>query len=223
MFDETSKKTTIRIGFDPRMVELVQRLSAIGGTKAIFNSYSPEPDIDDLLNRGRHFPGADHQQVADGPADGWPLGCGKCRNRTIAISYICGMGAVQIVTGCALLPDGAWYRHYWTIDPDGQIEETTEPGRDYYGFVLDDIQTLNFLMRSLPLEMLPRKSVRLILGFLQHLNFLILNLPLGMLPRKWVKLILGFLRHIFVAELDEIDGDIEELAETDGRGAQLRL
>jgi hypothetical protein len=140
---EASLRDRNRAAFadDPRRVELERRLLDMGGTLALL--FLPDPQIDELLERGRYFPGAGALMRL-----GLPSAC----HANAAMMFVQSRGAVRIAFGYALSADGLWRQHSWGVDAqDGRVLETTERRVRYYGLVLNDAEAalrLLGLMRS---------------------------------------------------------------------------
>jgi hypothetical protein len=121
---------------DPRLVELERRLLNLGGLMALL--FLHEPQIAELLERGRYFPGA-KAQIRRGQR--------SASHSNVSLQFVLTDGAAGIATGCGLSPDGLWRQHSWGVAvEDGRIIETTRRRLRYYGFVLDDAEILPFVL-----------------------------------------------------------------------------
>lgn len=124
---------------DPRRVELERRLLDLGGVMALL--FLPDPQIGELLERGRYFPGARALMRLGEPA--------SC-HANAAMMFVQSGGEVRVATGYALSSDGLWRQHSWGIEVvDARILETTDRRVRYYGYVLNDAETV---MRLLALK-----------------------------------------------------------------------
>jgi hypothetical protein len=116
---------------DPRRVELERRLLGLGGTIALL--FLADPQIGELLDRGRYFPGAGALMRLGEPS--------ACHANT-AMMFVRSRGEVRVASGYALTPDGLWRQHSWGVDvEDGRILETTCRRVRYYGYVLNDVES----------------------------------------------------------------------------------
>src|SRR5262249_24384023 len=116
---------------DPRRAELERRLLGLRGTIALL--FLPDPQIGELLDRGRYFPAAGALM--------W-LGEPSASHANAAMMFVQSTGEVRIDSGYALSADGLWRQHSWGVDvEDGRILETTERRVRYYGYVLNDAES----------------------------------------------------------------------------------
>jgi hypothetical protein len=121
---------------DPRRAELERRLLDLGGTLALL--FLPDPSIGELLARGRYFPGGRALMR---------LGLPSCCHSNAALLPVQTDGAGRIAFGYALSPDGLWRQHSWGLTiKEGRIVETTERRVRYFGIVLDDAETMLWLL-----------------------------------------------------------------------------
>jgi hypothetical protein len=138
---------------DPRRSELERRLLDLSGTLALL--FLPDPYIGELLVCGRYFPGGRPLMRL-----GLPSSC----HSNAAVLPVETDGAVRIAFGYALRPDGLWRQHsFGMVVEDERIVETTERRVRYFGFVLDDRETLLRLVaegRSANLRPEEMKDVR---------------------------------------------------------------
>jgi hypothetical protein len=96
--------------------------------------FLPDPQLGELLDRGRYFPAAGALMRL-----GEPSAC----HANGAMMFVQSRGEVRLASGYALSPDGLWRQHSWGMDvEDGRILETTDRRVRYYGYVLDDAQTV---------------------------------------------------------------------------------
>jgi hypothetical protein len=123
---------------DPRLVELERRLLNLGGLLALL--FLHEPQIAELLERGRYFPGA-KARIRRGQRS-------ACHSN-VSLLFVLTEGAVRIATGYGLSPDGLWSQHSWGMAEEGRIIETTRRRLRSYGFVLDDPEILPFVLGNL--------------------------------------------------------------------------
>jgi hypothetical protein len=120
--------------------KLEAKLLALGGKGVVAQ---PEPDLDDLLDRGRVFrrgrkgvggePHLCHPTVALHYAEHHALGRG---------------GRREIVTGYGLCRDGFWFQHSWLWDGRGVLDATPEVVR-YYGMILTPAEATLFVFANL--------------------------------------------------------------------------
>jgi hypothetical protein len=124
---------------EPRRADLERRLLDLGGTFALL--FLPDHQIGELLDRGRHFPGARALYW-----QGEDSGC----HTNASMLFVATKGAVRIASGYALSSDGLWRQHSWGVDAeDGRVVETTERRVRYFGFVLNDAESLFFVLGNL--------------------------------------------------------------------------
>src|SRR4051794_5980248 len=129
----------------PRLSELRQRLLELSGREVLF--FGPEPDLDNLLARGRSFPTRRLRRrfIEDH----------RCHQST-ALLWFESEGRIGIVTGYALAGDDIWAPHSWGVE-DGTVVETTRVRRQcYFGVALTDSEALRFAVSNLPPEIVAR-------------------------------------------------------------------
>jgi len=121
---------------DPRRAELERRLLDLGGVLALL--FLPDPQVGELLDRGRYFPGA-----------GALMRCGEPSNchANAAMMFVQSRGEVRIASGYALSSDGLWRQHSWGIDAvDGRVLETTERRVRYFCYLLNYAESARRLL-----------------------------------------------------------------------------
>jgi hypothetical protein len=126
---------------EPRRAELERRLLDLGGLMALL--FLPEPQLAELLDRGRDFPGTGARVEPSLPS--------AC-HANVARLFLRTEGAVRVATGYALsAEDGLWRQHSWGVAPvDERVVETTECRLRYYGIVLDDDEVPSFVLGNIP-------------------------------------------------------------------------
>jgi hypothetical protein len=118
---------------DPGMAELRRRLLELGGEGVYF--FPVEPDLDALLERGRHFPTTrlrmkfieDHH----------------C-HENVSMLWYRTRGRVGIATGYALSDDGFWHQHSWGHEGEALIETTSVRRDVYFGVELNFEDSVRF-------------------------------------------------------------------------------
>jgi hypothetical protein len=114
----------------PELKPLQDRLLSVGGD---WVALEPEPDLVSLLEKGRLIKGRVILKRMS------PHNCHKnCCELWEKNPKTC-----RIATGWALGDDGIWRQHTWLIKGK-VIIETTEPGTQYYGFVLENKEAISF-------------------------------------------------------------------------------
>jgi hypothetical protein len=141
---------------NPRLAELETRLLDLGGTTALL--FLREPRAGELLDRGRSFSGDGARRARGKKSD-----CHANAARLFCRSE----GKVRIASGYALSPDGLWRQHSWGWDPEKSLViETTEDRDLYYGYVLDDPESLEFILGNCPLSTPLSQKDKKLLDFL---------------------------------------------------------
>ena len=103
--------------------------------------FLPDHQIGELLDRGRYFPGSGARSRR-----GEESAC----HANASMLLVATKGAVRIASGYALSPDGLWRQHSWGVAAeDGRVVETTERRVRYFGFILNDAESLLFLLGNL--------------------------------------------------------------------------
>ncbi len=124
----------------PALAELERRLLAEGGLRACL--FQRELHVDQLLERGRIFPGGGAQFRR-----GKPSTC----HRNAARLFCSTEGAVRIASGYALSEDDVWRQHSWGVKAEtGIVIETTERRTRYFGFIMDDVESMEFILGNPP-------------------------------------------------------------------------
>ena len=127
---------------EPRLADLEKRLLDVGGLIAFL--FLPENRVDKLLERGQTFPGHEAQLRRDQEVD--------C-HRNAARLFCSTEGAVRIASGYALSDDDSWRQHSWGVEAETScVIETTVPWLRYFGFVLDDPESLEFIFGNLSIK-----------------------------------------------------------------------
>ena len=125
---------------EPRLADLEKRLLDAGGLVALL--FLPEPHVGELLERGRTFPECWPQLRRDKQSD--------C-HRNAARLFCRTKGAVRIASGYALSDDSLWRQHSWGVKAKTRrVIETTEHRLRYFGFVLNDAESMEFLLGNPP-------------------------------------------------------------------------
>lgn len=124
-------------GVDERLYGLRDRLLTFGGDSVCLTH--GEPDVEEIMELGQlwHGYGARRER---GRAS-------RCHHNAAALWKEKGY---RICTGYALSDDGMWRQHSWCIDRrprTTKIVETTDTRVLYFGYVLDDGQTEDFICR----------------------------------------------------------------------------
>jgi len=103
--------------------------------------FLPDSHIGKLVDRGRYFAGARALMRR-----GLPSAC----HANASMTFVETRGDIRIVSGYALSRDGLWRQHSWGVaSEDGRVVETTVRRVRYYGFALDDAETMEFLAMNM--------------------------------------------------------------------------
>lgn len=141
MSDEQARSLTARMRemgrAQPALRTLRKKLLRVGGHELVAPP-EPDPDLDDVLERGQT---AVAERVRR--RQGLPSEC----HSNVARLYYRSAGALRIVTGYALSPDGLWRQHSWAMEGDDTIVETTDSRVLYFGFVLRGREARRFVTR----------------------------------------------------------------------------
>ena len=121
----------------PQLTELEQRLLELGGKQVAF--LQPESQIDRLLEEGRLFSNEGRRLVEGEPH--------RCHANAARLWYE-SRGKVRIATGYWRSGE-LWGAHSWGME-DGKIVETTWFSDDYFGIVLDEIDSLRSAVADVP-------------------------------------------------------------------------
>lgn len=116
---------------------LKKRLLEIGGWSVCLPNM--ETDVKKILERGSRFAGRAKMMRGE------PCQC----HANSANLWNENRGDALICTGYALSKDGMWRQHSWCVVRNARsykVVETTEPRISYYGFILDDNESLAFYM-----------------------------------------------------------------------------
>jgi len=125
----------------PAVEQLKHMLLRYGGREA---GIAPDdPDLMKIIKRGVFMTGATAQMMT-----GKPVNC----HGNAATLWLEGVG--RICTGYALshdhhFPDGRWVQHTWALAGQ-QVIETTVKRDAYFGFVLDDEESKEFVKHNEP-------------------------------------------------------------------------
>lgn len=109
-------------------------LLSMGGVFALV--FDSEFDTDNILSRGRLFSTAGLRMK---------LGRASRCHQNVATLY--AKGKLKICTGYALSDDGLWRQHSWGLDR-GTIVETTEVRVLYFGYELNDYESILFCLTT---------------------------------------------------------------------------
>lgn len=119
---------------DPNLVRLRNVLLDIGGEEVV-PIY--EPDTSKLLNRGHVIDKKDIEMNN--------MRDSQCHSN---VGYLYEKNdSIKIATGWALSDDGLWRQHSWGLTKS-DIIETTEKRDIYYGMVLDNDESREFVARN---------------------------------------------------------------------------
>ena len=118
----------------PEWVGLKKKLLSIGGDLVVANY---EEDLLDILKRGTLWNKTDKYV---------PGMTSQCHHNTANLYMKEKID--QIVTGYALSSDGLWRQHSWGLLKNKTVE-TTERRIKYFGFVLDEEESEEFLEYNL--------------------------------------------------------------------------
>jgi len=121
------------VSSQPKWAELRHKLLALGGREVV-STY--EEDMDALLVLG---------QVWDNPVHFIEGDMSRCHSN-VARLYD-ENPETKIITGWALSDDGLWRQHTWGLK-DNTVIETTLPRKAYYGFLLDDKASEEFVFSN---------------------------------------------------------------------------
>jgi len=140
------KRVTERaVAFNPAIVVLRERLLREGGQEVLFNH--PEPDIVELIEQGRVF---DHR------IQGYPGRAGAC-HQNVADFWQREPQRFRIATGYGLNPFGTWLQHWWLVNAELGIHETTGiVFEKYFGIVYTREQARRFV-REIPRDTPPMR------------------------------------------------------------------
>ena len=118
----------------PLLADLYELLLSIGGV-AIVADY--EPDVQELLERGRRFPVRGLRMKR-----GYPSAC------HFNVAQMHEKRGVGVATGYALSDDDLWRPHSWGYQ-GGKVVETTEPRQVYFGFLMKPEEAADFCEANL--------------------------------------------------------------------------
>ena len=121
----------------PEILILRDILLSIGGTHLVAPS-RPEPDLEDILNRGI---------VMKEPVHFEEMARSGCHQNVSELWREKRGNLVALATGYALSDDGLWRQHSWGMQKDA-IFETTEPRTVYFGLRIEGADADLFASRS---------------------------------------------------------------------------
>ena len=125
MYDErVAEHVRPHAGYGAAGAEFVAAVLPHGG-RLVVPPRSPDPLLDMLRTEGRVW----HNEVTLRP-----LQQSDCHRN--AVSLWREGKATALGTGYALSDDGLWREHSWAVGPQGELLETTEPRRTYFGIEL---------------------------------------------------------------------------------------
>jgi hypothetical protein len=139
------------IGREPLAGELKELLLGLGGRRVVLPAL--EPDLAALLERGRLWDASKVEMR--------PLRRSSCHSNTASL-WCDSQMRVKIMTGYALSDGGLWVQHSWGWNGRQAVETTV--GRSlYFGYQLDDGESLRFTLANRPpfLERAMREAHRL--------------------------------------------------------------
>lgn len=119
--------------------EQLKRILLHYGGEAVDYSLANDPDLTKIIKRGTMTSGSAARIIT-----GKPVNC----HGNAATLWLDGVG--RICTGYALSRDGLWRQHSWGLLPNQQIIETTVQRDAYFGFVLDDEESRDFVKHNPP-------------------------------------------------------------------------
>lgn len=135
---QRERKNTPDVAHDnPKVEQLKQILLRYGGWAAGIDPN--DPDLTSIIERGAIISGRGSKIMK-----GKPVNC----HGNAASLWRNGVGS--ICTGYALSRDGLWRQHSWAITANQQIIETTVKRVAYFGFVLDDEESEDFVKHNPP-------------------------------------------------------------------------
>lgn len=116
-------------------IELGKKLMEIGGRGLVIDG--SDNDIEKIIERGRPFEIKGRKMMMGEPS--------QCHSNTAGL-YDSNKDKVNIVTGYALAEDGDWRQHSWGVMKEkGKIVETTNKYLAYFGFILTDDESEEFV------------------------------------------------------------------------------
>ena len=117
----------------PELLSFRKKLLSLGGEEIVPRD---EPDLSKIISRGKIFKEKAKLKIMS------PISC----HSNVAELY--EDKGYKIATGWALSSDGLWRQHSWCID-NKTIIETTKKRKKYFGFVLTDTESQEFILLNM--------------------------------------------------------------------------
>jgi len=125
-------------GVDPAIMEMRQRLLALGGIELVAPP-NGDPDLQALLRNGA---------LITGPARLRKMTRVWCHTNVAKLWNRVPRSLHYIGTGYALSDDGLWRQHSWGVKKDGTIVETTVLRSLYFGLLLEGSEAELFALAN---------------------------------------------------------------------------